>query len=125
MLEGGPEKRGTLAAMNRLKVKDQQTIVTLYERGWPVRKIARELGLDRATVRRYIGAGAKSPTPRTGSLESKDSKSPGVRTGSWSSNSSLCEPWTEQIKAAYQSGLSIERIYQDLVCEHGFSGSYD
>lgn len=48
-----------------------------------------------------------------------------MRTGSWGSDSSLCEPWTEQIKAAYQSGLSIERIYQDLVCEHGFSGSYD
>ena len=49
--------------MNRLKVKDQQTIVTLYERGWAVRKIARELGLDRATVRRYIGAGAKFAHP--------------------------------------------------------------
>jgi transposase len=111
--------------MNRLKVKDQQAIVTLNERGWSVRKIARELGLDRVTVRRYIRLAAKSSSPRTGFLESEDSKSPVVRTGSRANSSSSCAPWAEQIKTAYQAGLSVQRIYQDLVCEHGFSGSYD
>ena len=38
--------------MNRLKVKDQQTMIALHEQGWSKRKIARELGLDRVTVRR-------------------------------------------------------------------------
>jgi len=53
--------------MNQLKVKEQQAIKALHERGWSKRKIARELGLDRVTVRRYIAAAAKSPTPHTGS----------------------------------------------------------
>ncbi len=47
-------------AMNQLKVNQQQTIIALCERGWSKRKIARELGLDRVTVRKYIAA-AKSP----------------------------------------------------------------
>lgn len=57
-------------AMNQLKVHQQQTIVALHEQGWSQRRIARELGLDRKTVRRYLAAvaGSKSPTnPRTGS----------------------------------------------------------
>jgi transposase len=37
---------------------------------------------------------------------------------------SLCQPWLPQIEAAVSLGLSAQRIYQDLVCEHGFSGSY-
>jgi transposase len=37
---------------------------------------------------------------------------------------SLCLPWQPQIEAAVSVGLSAQRIYQDLVCEHGFSGSY-
>ena len=40
--------------MNQLKVKEQQAIIALYEQGWSKRKIARELGLDRLTVRLYI-----------------------------------------------------------------------
>jgi DNA-directed RNA polymerase specialized sigma24 family protein len=47
--------------MNQLKVKEQQAIIALYEQDWSKRKIARELGLDRLTVRLYIAAmGSKS-----------------------------------------------------------------
>jgi transposase len=48
--------------MNRLKVNEQITIVRLHEQGWSKRRIARELGLDQVTVRRYLAA-AKSPAP--------------------------------------------------------------
>jgi IS30 family transposase len=36
--------------MNRLSVSLQQSIFTLYERGWSARRIARELGVHRETV---------------------------------------------------------------------------
>ena len=111
--------------MNQLKVTRQQTIVALHEQGWSKRRISRELGVDRKTVRRYLRAAAvsKSPTdPHTGS----DPKSPTLHTGSLCGNGpeSLCEPWKEGIEAALAAGLSFQRIYQDLVAEHQFGGSY-
>ncbi len=38
--------------MNQLKVNQQQSIIALFEQGWSKRRIARELGLDRLTVRK-------------------------------------------------------------------------
>ena len=35
-----------------------------------------------------------------------------------------CEPWRDVIQAKCDLGLSAQRIYQDLVAEHGFTGSY-
>jgi transposase len=117
--------------MNQLKVNQQHTIVTLHEQGWSKRRIAREMGLDRATVRKYLAAaGSKSPThPRTGSTEEVESKPAISRTGSGSVTAggrpSLSEPWKQHIAVAREAGLSIQRIYQDLVSEHSFAGSYD
>jgi transposase len=39
---------------NVLKMADQVTIITLWRRGWSQRRIARETGLSRGTVARYI-----------------------------------------------------------------------
>ena len=114
--------------MNQLKVNRQHTIVSLFEQGWSKRRIARELALDRATVRKYLaGVTPKSPTPQTGSAEATEAKSPThPRTGSVSKlgPASLCDPWREPIAAAFQAGMSVQRIYQDLVVEHQFAGSY-
>src|SRR6266568_2341151 len=120
--------------MNQLKVNQQEAISAPRERGWSKRKIARELGLDRVTVRRYLAVAAaksptpqtgspdpKSPTPQTGSSGSMEAKSPGAQTGS---SDSLCAPWEAQIEPALKAGLSMQRIYQDLVDEHRFNGSY-
>jgi transposase len=35
-----------------------------------------------------------------------------------------CEPWRDVISAKYDRGLSAQRIYQDLVTEHNFTGNY-
>lgn len=40
--------------MNQLKVSIQQSIIVLTTRGWSRRRIARELGVDRATVGRQL-----------------------------------------------------------------------
>jgi DNA-binding NarL/FixJ family response regulator len=38
---------------NQLTVHEQEAIRTLSNRGWGIRKIARELGISRNTVRNY------------------------------------------------------------------------
>ncbi|MBX3746556.1 MAG: helix-turn-helix domain-containing protein [Verrucomicrobiae bacterium] len=74
--------------MNILTVNEQQSIRTLAERGWSRRRIARELGLHRETVGRYLGpagastgavaAGAAKPAiPPAGSADSEPAN-PGV-----------------------------------------------
>jgi transposase len=37
---------------------------------------------------------------------------------------SLCEPWQQVILDKLQLGLTAQRIFQDLVTEHGFAGKY-
>jgi transposase len=37
---------------------------------------------------------------------------------------SLCEPWRDIVLSKLDAGLTAQRIYQDLVAEHGFSGKY-
>ena len=39
---------------NKLKVQEQEAIANLNRLGWGIRRIARELGLSRNTVRSYI-----------------------------------------------------------------------
>lgn len=96
--------------MNQLNVSTQQSIIALYERDWSQRRIARELRLDRSTVARYARLAAKPVTiPAHG-----DPPGP----------PSLCAPYAEPVTAAVQAGLSAQRIYQDLVRDHGFGGAY-
>lgn len=135
---------------NVLKVQEQDSITQLAAAGWPIRRIARQLGLDRKTVRRYLrGAGAKaaptgaskSPTLSTpGSAEPAESKSPISTAGSegtaevvpeqktrgvrGAGRPGQCEVHSEYITQRMESGLSAQRIYQDLVSEVGFGGSY-
>jgi IS30 family transposase len=119
--------------MYQLKVNQQQSIIALHQQGWSRRRIARELGLDRGTVRKYLAGKSKSSTPQAGSGETSSPKpATNPQTGSEEANSakparnpqigsasvpgpaSLCDPWREQIEAALKQGLSIQRIYQDL-----------
>ncbi len=139
--------------MNLLKEPMISTIQTLAAQGWSERRIARELKLNRKTVRRY----AKYTTPSAGSgavegaetaegsgesLEVEVSKyttlSPGSVAASASdpetivnaalaaakASISLCEPWKDVIVAALEQQLSAKRIHQDLVRDHGFVGAY-
>lgn len=92
---------------NITTVEHQHTISTLHQQGWSARRIARELGLHRGTVKRYIS----------------DSKCTISQTGKPGRGSS-CEPHRERVTEWYESGLSIERIHHDLTLEYGFGGSY-
>lgn len=61
--------------MNRLKVHQRDTIISLWKGGWSARRIARELGHDRGAVNAYIReeAAPKPATPSTGTGEAMGS----------------------------------------------------
>ena len=44
--------------------------------------------------------------------------------GSRAGRTSDCEPWRDTIQAKFDQGLSAQRIYQDLIGDHTFTGSY-
>ena len=100
---------------NVLKVSIQTSIYSLAERGWSARRIARELGIDRETVGRYLRL-AKPAISITGSPKGQgESKPANLITGASGGRKSCCEAFTELIDAKLQEGLSARRIYQDLV----------
>jgi len=112
-------------AMNILNVSLQHSILTLAAHGWSHRRIARELNLNRETVGRYLRLERSKPAISTPGSETDPVAKPAISTlGSTAGRQSLCQPWQPQIEAAVAVGLSAQRIYQDLVGENGFTGSY-
>lgn len=129
---------------NRLKMALLQTIQSLFQRGWSQRQIARELGINRETVARYVHDLASASKPANAPLdseaegnlakpanaplgaESETSPLPTTTTAASSvaGRTSACEPWRAVIVAKIELGLSAQRIYQDLVTEQGYQGSY-
>jgi transposase len=174
-------------------------ILTLRRRSWSIRRIARELGIHRETVGRYVRLAEARSEPATGaptgSKTGQDAPIGSIglagdapigsacvpRVGVSSSGgfialpptaagdtvsraaaedrallgsnpsaasepygtggllrdaacfigpataggqASRCEPYRQTIVDLWQQGLSAQRIYQDLVGEHGFAGSY-
>jgi transposase len=108
---------------NVLKVSVQATIYSLTARGWSRRRIARELGIDRATVGRYLqwaNSAISTPGPEgAGEVNPANSTA-----GNGRGRKSQCEPLADVILAKAELGLSAQRIYQDLVAENAFSDSY-
>ncbi len=113
--------------MNQLNVSLQQSIVTLWKHGWSFRRIAQELQIRRETVSKYVhreidSKPAKVPLGSEAVSEAKPAKVPA---GLPVRSRSQCEPWREFIEGGLRAGLSAQRLYQDLVGEQQFSGSYD
>jgi transposase len=135
---------------NLLKMAISETIRTLHRRGWSQRRIADELGINRETVARHLRQAAalsKSANTPPGSTPDDASKPANAPPGSTpvddaskpanappgstpgpqprgNGRASGCEPWRDLILAKCHHDLSAQRIYQDLVTEHGFTGSY-
>ena len=104
---------------NVLKMADQSAIIGLWRRGWSGRRIARETGVHRDTVGRYIRLARDGGQP--GEPVSNDSN-PAISTPG-SGRRSWCEPYREIIEAKLATGLTAQRIWQDLG-EDGFEGGY-
>ena len=50
---------------NQLEMAMVNAILTLKQRGWSQRRIARELGIDRETVAKYVNLPDAGPKPAT------------------------------------------------------------
>ena len=111
---------------NHITMGEREAIIKLYEQGWHKRRIARELGFDRKTVRRHIRQweGSKSPIMLTGDGPPKGTISPAGKLTS-AGRPSRCEPYHAVIAAGVDKELSGQRIFQDLRTEHGFTAAYD
>lgn len=124
---------------NILEVPQQHAIQALIAKRWSLRRIARTLGVNRRTVKRYANASTPKCTTEVipGSVPPDESKcttevitgsappdEPKCTTQVIAGSRSLCAGFQEVIAPMLELGLSAQRIYQDLVTGHGFSGSY-
>ena len=122
---------------NILEVSMIEKIKALSELGWGIRKISRELGVHRDTVKKYRSPDSKCTgvttgnsreneanctTPTAGSDAAELSNCTGVTAGT---SQSKCIPYDEYIRDRLQSGLTAQRIFQDLKMETAFPGSYE
>ena len=125
---------------NYLKMELINTICALQKQGWSKRRIARELKLDRQTVRKHLRNASKtaiaplpvSEPPPGPAVENHPLStlgelvlSPTVHPPNPSAGRpSKCAAHAQSIQAKLELGLTAQRIYQDLIGEVQFSGSY-
>lgn len=129
---------------NRLKMAKIDAILHLHEQKWSKRRIARELGVHRDTVARVIRTAeriskqaealtAQNRPPEPGALTAQiRPPCPEAPPGSEAAppptlpvpSTSLCAPFRDVILAKLDQGLCGQRIWQDLVREHGFTAQY-
>jgi transposase len=136
---------------NLLKVAMIDLIWSLHRQGLSQRRIASELGINRETVSRHLSQLKDAPKPANappGSIEAAEESKPAnappgsaapepgtnsdlsprrlvsERVGHRRGRRSECEPWRDVIQAKCDLGLSAQRVYQDLVAEHSFTGAY-
>ena len=108
-----------------LEMSKQQQLQALIKLEWPERRIARELGLHRNTVRRYKKAWAAKCTKTPA-----DSISPTVDASQPETPRHVRRPLKAAVHAdvigeAVKAGDGAQVIYQALVEAHNYRGSYD
>ena len=136
---------------NYLKMKQRQQVIALLDLGWTYRRIEAETGVRRETVSRYdrlrqsnaakvfpgSAAVARAPGPpqapdlaTTAANPAKvfpgsPSNAAKVFPGSRVPPRSTAAPYRDAILEKLDLGLSLQRIWQDLVEEYGYGGSYE
>lgn len=90
------------------KLGDLVMILDLHRQGLKVAVIARQVGIDRKTVRKYIARGLEVPT--YGPRQPRDR---------------VLDPWLEYLKARLEAypGLSAQRLLREI-SERGYAGGY-
>src|SRR5215472_11375011 len=129
---------------NVLSEDKQQQVIALGRLGWSLRRIERETGVRRETAGGYLrGAGiavrapggwgrsepAKPAIEVTTGSEAKPAmvttgSQPGRTNSGTATSGSRCEHFRDAIELGLLRGRNAMAIWQDLVADYGFSGSY-
>ena len=132
---------------NYLKMPKKSQVLALLELGWSYRRIEAETGVRRETVSRYDGCAGqmrpkRSPAPTVATRESADL--PDVEGSNAAKTFAGSDPnpaktfpgsgprprftaavYRTAITEKLDAGLSLQRIWQDLVEEYGYGASYE
>src|ERR1700687_4645005 len=130
-----------------LSEEKKQQVIALGKLGWPLRRIEQATGVRRETASAYLkaagvvvclpGWGRRAPA-KPAMLMTTDPAKPAMEvttdSGGSSGNQGLpthpepsastCEPYRGLIKQGLARGRNAVAIWQDLVSDHGFAGSY-
>jgi transposase len=137
---------------NVLNEEKQQQVIALGRLGWSLRRIEQQTGVRRETASAYLKAagiavrgpgrwgrrGLSTPTsePSTDSIAAKPAnevttdsgeqtpEKPGPQPSNPDPTASACEPYRESIEVGLSRGRNAMAIWQDMVCQHDFSGGY-
>ena len=124
---------------NVLSTEKKQQVIALGRLGWPLRRIEHATGVRRETAGSYLRAAGIAVRPPGGWGKRAPSKpANGVTTDSGSldlskldlpaasepPSASASAPYREIIELELGRGRNAMSIWQDLVSDHGFSGSY-
>lgn len=112
---------------NVLSLEKQQQIQTLSRLGWSDRQISRELGVHRKTVNRYKEEVQSVPEVSTDSKVHSNENVPKVPTDPSPPPTKSPHLLGKQllVQTLFDQGHTAQRIYQDLVEEHDYQGTYD
>jgi transposase len=135
---------------NVLSEEKKQQIIALGKLGWSLRRIERFTGVRRETAGAYLKAAGivvqppgawrmqapakpaievtpdseAKPATVTPDLATPFSENQGSPADASPSSASTCEPYHELIEQGLSRGRNAKAIWQDLVSDHGFAGSY-
>ena len=133
---------------NYLKVTKRQQVIALLQLGWSYRRIEAETGVRRETVSRYDRLLHSNPAKVFPGSDLEEGREDGPSQGSSDRNAAKTFPGSESkaakvfagsgrrswcaaaryhdvIEEKLELGLSVQRIWQELVEEYGYGHSYE
>jgi transposase len=126
---------------NVLKMDKRQQIQALVTLGWSSRAISKETGIDRDTVSKYRLISQNPPNvltesepilvenppeePTDSDVEIAIEAPPPSPDSLPSTNSAQLRPYVENVQQSFKKHLTAQLIYQNLVENHSYKGSYD
>lgn len=121
---------------NYLKMPKIQQVIALLALGWSFRRIERETGVHRETVSKYAREGPPKPAKVFPGTEDGEGAvcgtSGGISEGgepnpakAFPGSRSAAKAYAEAIEEKLEKGLTVQRVWQDLVEEYGYGHSYE